>query len=67
MKLTKEVADEVAEISGKWTASMFLIADRCGINRNLFILHCTRALINANATTDFTNLDISTLESKVTE
>ncbi len=67
MKLTKEVADKVADISCKWTASVLHFADRCGINRNLFIMHCTRVLMKTNATTDFTNLDISRLESEVTE
>ena len=66
-EVTEEVANEVAKVSGKWAATILHIADRCGIDRNLFIKHCTSALVNANVTTDFTNLDISTLESEVTE
>ncbi len=67
MQLTKEVSDKVAEISDKWISAILNIADRCGIERNSFIMHCSKCLMIANVSTDFTNFDISTPESKVIE
>ena len=67
MNISKDTAKEASEISGKWVSAILNIADRYGIDRNSFINHCTTCLVLANAVADFTNYDISTPESKVTE